>query len=124
MDNNSNIKIINWNTNGFQNKINGLEELLDRLGIDLCLITETELIKNKIIGKIKNYNLYRADRNSNLPGGGVEILVNKKHGNIETIIDDPRLKNLETIEALAIKLYNKIYIAVCKPPKPEVDRYN
>ncbi|KAK0078956.1 hypothetical protein PV325_001909 [Microctonus aethiopoides] len=99
----NNMKIINWNANGIQNKMNELEEMLNRLRIDLCLITETKLVKNKSIGS------------------GVAILVNKKFGGTENIIDVLGLKKIIIIEALALKLHNTIFIGAYKPPKPEID---
>ncbi|KAK0093828.1 hypothetical protein PV326_012545 [Microctonus aethiopoides] len=99
----NNMKIINWNANGIQNKMNELEEMLNRLRIDLCLITETKLVKNKSIGS------------------GVAILVNKKFGGTENIIDVLGLKKIIIIEALALKLHNTIFIVAYKPPKPEID---
>lgn len=121
MDNINNIKIINQHAYGIQNKINELEEMLNRLRIDLCLITEIKLVKNKSIGNLKNYDLYRADRNSNIPGGGVAILVNKKFSSTENIINVPGLKEIIKIEALASKLHDTIFIVAYKPPKPEID---
>lgn len=95
--------------------------MLNRLRIDLCLITEIKLVKNKSIGNLKNYDLYRADRNSNIPGGGVAILVNKKFSSTENIINVPGLKEIIKIEALASKLHDTIFIVAYKPPKPEID---
>lgn len=85
MDKYAKLKIINWNANGIRTKINELEELLNRLGIDLCLITETKLNKKMNNVNVKNYNIYRLDRNTNVAGGGVAILVNKKYGNVKKI---------------------------------------
>jgi len=63
MDNSQPLKIIFWNANGIQQKINELSALLNKIKVDIILIGETKLHPNNLL-KFQNFHTYRSD---NLP---------------------------------------------------------
>jgi len=80
MDNTLPLKIIFWNANGIQHKINELSALLNKIKADIILIGETKLPPNKPL-KLRNFHIYRSD-NPLRPGrasfGGTAILVHRR----------------------------------------------
>lgn len=56
------LKISLWNSNKLANKVGELINFLYRYHVDIMIITETKLAQNNKL-KIRNYSIYRADRN-------------------------------------------------------------
>ena len=70
------IKFINWNANGIENKKSTIIEFLSRHKINITCITEKHLINNEPF-KIAGYNIYRKDRNTTHSSEVVAILIKK-----------------------------------------------
>lgn len=101
------IVIANWNSNGLKNKLGELISFLYRHKIDIAIITETKLTESIKI-KIRNYSIYRQDRN--IRGGGVAILIKNSiiHKNINNY--------LTTIEHTSIQLQDGTIISAAYSP--------
>lgn len=112
------IKLINWNANGIRNKLLELEELLNRAHVDVCFVTETKLSTKLERIYIKNFNCYRADREAANTGGGVAILINKRLGSVTIpyTIDNKKITSIETV---AVKINDIMFIAAYKNPQTE-----
>ncbi|CAD6232618.1 GSCOCG00006977001-RA-CDS, partial [Cotesia congregata] len=82
-----------------------LYEFIRQESIDIMLINETKFNKNSKLTKFLGYNFIRQDRPDSINGGGLLIIVNNtiKFSELPT-------KQLNTIEALGIKLANNIEI--------------
>ncbi|KAK0177097.1 hypothetical protein PV328_001176 [Microctonus aethiopoides] len=102
MDKHGKIKIMNWNVNGITLKKYGLEDMLDRMRIDVGFITETKLSAKTKYNNFNNYNTYRNNRNTNKSGGGVMILLSKKYNNSELLCCDQKMTDIKAIETLAL----------------------
>jgi hypothetical protein len=94
-----------WNGNGILGKLGELKVFLKMHDVDIMLITETKLLKTDKI-QIESYNLIRKERNTDTRGGGVAILVKRGIPYIKAQL------TANEIECTAIKLSNKIVIAV------------
>ena len=66
------LRILQWNCRSIKNKIGVLCKLIQIHKIDVVLLQETFLSNDKSI-KINNFDIMRADRNSQ--GGGVAIAI-------------------------------------------------
>ena len=112
---NQKLLIGHWNANGLNENIEELKDFLLEFDIDIMLINETKFTsKNKC--KISGYQIYRADRVSNNPGGGVLILAKESIPCCEI-----NLKT-KTVESLGIKLANGLLIfSVYLPPSKVID---
>lgn len=86
------LRILQWNCRGIYNKIGELCKIIETLKIDVVLLQETFLARDKVI-KINNFNIIRVDRNRR--GGGVLIAIKNnwsyKMINIESNSDEIEL---------------------------------
>ena len=102
------LKIISWNANGInsKNKLDLLINLIIKEKIDIILLNETRIRKNKNL-KIKGFTTIRRDRNDNSGHGGVAIFIknNIDFKEINPIIDC-------SIEHAIIQLSNKLTIII------------
>lgn len=89
--------ILNFNANGLKNQLLEFTKFLQDNTVDIACVNETHLNRTDNI-KIKNYKIYRTDR-ENKPGGGTAILIKK------TISHNPiKISNLENVECTAITI--------------------
>lgn len=95
--NNSYIKVLNWNVCTLSRKKSELYTFLGKRDIDIACISETRLKPNQNFS-LPNYKIYRKDR-LHSPGGGVALILKSrlKHRDL------PDLK-LKFIEAKAIEI--------------------
>ena len=95
------IKIFSWNANGISTKDDLLLNYINNEKIDIILLNETRLKKNKNF-KIRGFTALRQDRIDDSGYGGVAILIknNIHFKEISPIIGS-------SIEHLAIQLANK-----------------
>lgn len=110
------LKIGIWNANTIGNKKQELTLFMEEQGIDVMLLTETNLKKRNGL-KIRNYTTYRTDRPTGT-GGGTAILVKTgiKHGEL------PR-RGTTHIEETGIRITGKhgkfnLYTVYKPPNKP------
>lgn len=96
------INIGSWNACGLRHNVQELRHYVEKHNIHIMTINETKLTPDIKI-KIKNFNILRRDRTAH--GGGVAILIKN---NIPYITVD--VQNRTSIEHLAIKLINNIFI--------------
>lgn len=120
MDNKKIKRIINWNANGIRNKLLELEELLNRLHVDVCIVTETKLSSKFDHINVKNFICYRADRDAANTGGGVAILVHRRLGS-DTRPYNINKDEIKTIETVAVKINDVLIIAAYKNPQAELN---
>lgn len=108
------IKIAHWNANGLQHKWAELQNFIIDNEIDIMLVNESKLPKNKNIF-LNGFKLYRQDRQGTNPGGGLVILIknNIEHREINIDLD------FHTVEALGILLEDNlaIYSVYARPTK-------
>lgn len=74
------IKIIFWNANGIQHKINEFLDLSIKTKADIILLSETNLNSNKPL-KLHNFHTYRTDKpslNGHPSHGGTAVLVHRR----------------------------------------------
>lgn len=74
------LRILFWNANGIEHKINELSALTVKNKLDVILLSETRLLPNKHL-KIPNYITYRTDktpRPCTPQSGGTAILVHRR----------------------------------------------
>ena len=57
----NNLKTLFWNCNGLREKKRELEELMNRMNLDIIMLNETHL-KNSANINFVNYKMYRCDR--------------------------------------------------------------
>lgn len=108
------LRIMHWNANGIRNKISELKNILSQLKVDIILINETKL-KSSTKFYVSGYRCIRKERDNDGNGGGVAILI-KDDINFSQV-----LLNLESFEAVAIKLSNNLIIAsVYNPPRVKI----
>ncbi|KAK0073148.1 hypothetical protein PV325_010198, partial [Microctonus aethiopoides] len=88
--------------NGIKNLKKELEEMLSRLRIDVCLVTETKLSTTTDKSSISNYSCFKIDRTTSKHGGGVIILVNKKYNKNEIPVNSYLLPQVKTIDTVLI----------------------
>lgn len=69
----SSLKISYWNAQGLINKKTELTDYMEENSIDIMLVNETHLTETKI-PKIRNYTLYKTDRDG-AQGGGTAIYI-------------------------------------------------
>lgn len=104
---------MNWNARSIKNKTHELEEELKTNNIDIVAITETHLDKKHKL-KIKGYDIYRKDRNSD--GGGSAVLIKKNIKHEEFILTGVRTE----INAMCVKVYTDTtplyFVSVYIPP--------
>ena len=77
---NDHLKIVFWNANGLNPKLNELSAFINQNKIDIVLIGETKLNPSTKI-KIRNYHLYRTDaipRPGSAASGGTAILIHRR----------------------------------------------
>ena len=91
--------ILQWNVNGYFSKIHSIHLLLHQYSPLLIALQETKLNTNNNV-HLKNYNIYRKDRNEN--GGGVLLAVHNSCPNYRININT----HLEVI-ACAVYFKNK-----------------
>lgn len=74
--NNRNLKlnIIQWNAQSIKSKILSFQNILVQEKIHIAAVSETWLDSNTIL-KLKDYNIFRADRSDSY--GGVALFVHK-----------------------------------------------
>lgn len=99
---NKKLKIIQWNANGLRTKVGEFISFLSHYKIDIAIINETKLTPNNKL-KIRNFTVYRNDRN--VRGGGVAIVVRHNLPHIKL----PQTNSL--IEHISIKLLNGIILS-------------
>lgn len=109
------LRIAHWNSNSVRNKKNEITMFIEEEDVDIMLISETYL-KTKDKFKIRNYDVYRKDR-ENGHGGGTAILIKRKikHGEMAEIEEG-------NVEGNGIKVQTKrgeiiIYSAYKSPSK-------
>lgn len=98
--NNNYIKLLHWNSNSLQQKIQELYYFLNSNKIDIACISETYLKHNTKIDLHPRYTLYRKDRIQSKRGGGVAILIlnSIKHNLLPDL-------NLKLIECIGVAVY-------------------
>ena len=119
------LKIVTWNANSVQFKLNELKYVLFKLKIDIIGISETKLDPKKSL-KIPGYSVLRHDRNEK--GGGVALIIKNSIRHDQILL--PVSENFETI---GINLKNSLgetitIIQVYVPPskkitKTELDKF-
>lgn len=114
------INILQWNCRSINNKLATLCKLIEMHKIDVVLLTETFLSKEKSI-KINGFNVIRYDRNSR--GGGVMIAIKNiwkyknlnfenRHDQIEVIGCKVELNKNEHIDIMSIYINHKIKLNI------------
>jgi exodeoxyribonuclease-3 len=100
-----NIKIVHWNCNSINNKIEEFKLFLLKYKPDIISLNETkinEITANYLLNSIQNYTFIHKHRNNNKNGGGgVALIINKNIKFVELDIFDHL--NLETV-AIKIKI--------------------
>ena len=92
------------NARSCYNKGNNLTEMLQQLGPDISIITETfEREKNPLSNIIKSqeFRYFSYFRRNKAPGGGCAIVFNEKRFSV-TSLDIPAIEEIETCWALAV----------------------
>lgn len=113
----SNLRILHWNSNGIEKKINELQAFSSTQNVDIILLSETRISSTANL-KIPNFIMYKTDlppkRSS--PHGGTAILVRRN------IIHLPfKLNTHLQSTSIQIKLNNTemLIISVYKPSNPK-----
>ena len=70
-----NIRIMQWNANGINPKVDELRAVLKELEIDICLIQESKLRPGSPTPYFQGYGTYRSDRTTTKAGGGLISLI-------------------------------------------------
>lgn len=120
----SSIKILHWNSNRINKRINKLYAFAIKLKFDIILVNYTHLKSSQNL-KITNYHLYRTD----LPlvkysptHGGTAILIHRR------IVHQPVSLSTKSIQSLYLKIKSndiEIFIfAIYKSPKIKLDPKN
>lgn len=99
--NNRNLKlnIIQWNAQSIKSKILSFQNILVQEKIHIAAVSETWLDSNTIL-KLKDYNIFRADRSDSY--GGVALFVHKSIKAEQMVINDLD----SSIEMVGINLFN------------------
>lgn len=103
-----------WNSQGIRNKISELEQLINREKTDVIIINEPK-IKQYKPPKLKNYKSLYQKNDININSGG--LLMYYKSNLITTKIDT----NTSTFESMAVKIGNKIIVAIYILPNANLD---
>lgn len=84
------LKIICWNANGLLQRKLELENFLHHHKIDIALISETHLVTNTNLPKIRNYLVYATNHPSGLPRGGSAVIIKRSlpHHDIGSFVSD------------------------------------
>ena len=124
-NNNSELRILEWNIQGLLGKQDQIKSLLNKtITPDAVLVCETWL-KSKTIDKFKlpNFKGYHRTR-SNRIGGGVSILVNSKLCSRERkdlVVDTELLEHI--IVELKCDRRNILLVSCCRPPNTNVNKF-
>jgi exonuclease III len=115
--NNNNIKILQWNMNGFNKKYEEITILIQDHNPDIICIQETNF-KNDNISNLPNYDGYSKNRlDSIMASGGVAIYVNTNYPSSQL--------NLSTdIEAIVVTVkLNNNDINICNIYLPNIKSF-
>lgn len=85
------------------NKINNLHNLVNNVGPDICIISETwEREKERLDSKFKNsqFKTFSYFRKEGAPGGGAAIIFNENRYHFEELVDISIDENVENVWAL------------------------
>jgi hypothetical protein len=118
------LKIIHWNANSINNKLNEFETfLLKSLKPDIVSINETKLseFRANMILDLKDYNTIHKARSENRNGaGGVGILIKK--GFSYQVLKDELLENLECLMIkVFVKNFEFVFLSYYNPPQCRLD---
>lgn len=118
-NNNSNIRICYWNSDGIKNKIPELQQFVNDKQIDIVLLQETKLSPTEKL-RIMNFDTYRKDRTA-YKEGGVALMINRKIPH--SLVEFNGIQ--EGIELITIQIptgRHKLFISSCYvPPKIVID---
>ena len=112
------VRILQWNCRSINNKIGELCKLIETFKIDVVLLQETLLANNKSF-KINDFNIIRADRNSQ--GGGVaiaikniwcykKIIINSNSDEIEVIGCKIKINENKSLDVVSVYINHNINI--------------
>ena len=104
------LKILQWNCNGIQNKISELTDFIYQNNIKVVVLQETKLTKNSKTPEIPNFIPIRKDRGKD--GGGLAIYI---HNSIKHEVCAP-IQTDSHIELLAIKIGTTTLTNIYIPP--------
>ena len=66
------LRVFQWNADGINPKLPEMTSFLSRERIDIALIQESKLLKDKRTPRVEGYTAVRADRpDAQFPGGGL-----------------------------------------------------
>ena len=91
-------KILQWNVNGWRGKLTQIQSLLTNYSPEILALQETKLNYDSKIS-IKNFKIYRKDRDAN--GGGVALAITQNLPSRNLLIQTP-------LEAVAANVFIKI----------------
>lgn len=114
LNNINNLVIINWNANGIKRNRNTLAAFLSHHNVDIACISETHLCATDSI-KFNGYSIYRNDRVSVRPSGGVALIIRTKIKHQQAYI--PPLQSLEAVAVtLSINNVNNTIVSTYQSP--------
>lgn len=76
MDQQTELKIVLWNSNGLSQHILELKYFLNRFSIDIMLVSETHFTQKSFIS-IPNYFVFSTNHSDNTAHGGTAIIIRK-----------------------------------------------
>jgi len=98
--NNSNINILQWNVNGFNNRLNKIKMLINSQNLNILCLQETNFTHNSS-PTIKGYQTFIKNRlNCSRASGGVAIFTDASYPALEIPI-------ISQLEVIAIRLKAK-----------------
>lgn len=119
----SSIRLGLWNARSLKNKLNDIKILANEF--DILCITETWLNSKYNAFNVKGFNVYRNDRDNNLRGGGVCVIINNKILHKLNTINCQEMKETESISITIFNAERETDIIVAyKKPDLKWDKQN
>ena len=103
------MKILQWNITSYYSNFEQLQKLINQEEKPTCICLQETRHKNRNMYPPSGYKLYKSiNQRSDEHERGVAILVNKS-----THSEELEVHTNDTIEAVAVKIYDKQYYTVC-----------